>query len=153
MPIESQPIPKPTRGYFFTGSEIAYIEKQYNAKFVDTFDLGYIVDVFYNENPDTSKGHKNYFGIQRIAHANKIGISDATKVLSVPLWGLMADNGEIIFSRYRHDFRVSEDGTVSIDGGLDYFRCSIRSDDTSLTMDARRKKLKVDKDRIVEDVG
>ena len=38
--------------------------------------------------------------------------------------GIVADNGEVIFSRYRWDYRASEDKSVFIDGGRDYTKCS-----------------------------
>ena len=34
----------------------------------------------------------------------------------------VADDGEIIYSKYRHDYNVSKDKSVFIDGGRDYTR-------------------------------
>jgi hypothetical protein len=36
--------------------------------------------------------------------------------------GIVAENGDIIYSRFRHDYRTSEDKSVSIDGGREYTR-------------------------------
>lgn len=34
--------------------------------------------------------------------------------------GIVAKNGDVIYSRYRHDYRMSPDNSVMIDGGRDY---------------------------------
>ena len=36
--------------------------------------------------------------------------------------GIVANNGDVIYSRYRHDCRWSPDNSVMIDGGRDYTR-------------------------------
>jgi hypothetical protein len=39
--------------------------------------------------------------------------------------GIVADNGEVIYSRYRHDFVYSTDRSVFVDGGRDYVKSSM----------------------------
>jgi hypothetical protein len=39
-----------------------------------------------------------------------------------PFQAVVANNGEVVWSRYRHDYRKSQDGSVWIDGGRDYLR-------------------------------
>jgi hypothetical protein len=140
-------VQKPLKGHFFSERNIKRAEEHYQAKFVDTFDLGYgPVDVFYNPNPDVSKGHSHYFALRQIV--GNILISNGSKVLELPLIGLRADDGEIMFSRHRHDYRTSQDGTVSVDGGVDYFRTSIHNDSSGIPFNERLVKLKVVEDRI-----
>jgi hypothetical protein len=57
-----------------------------------------------------------------------------------PFFGALADNGEVIYSRHRNDFRESEDKTVFVDGGRAHFRHDFEHE---------LVKLKVVKDRVV----
>jgi hypothetical protein len=47
-------------------------------------------------------------------------ITNAMSAFEHPILGAVADDGEIVVSGYRHDYRRSKDGTVFIDGGRDY---------------------------------
>lgn len=78
------------------------------------------VDVFHVSNPDTSKGHTNYFGL--FYRGDKLFICEASTAFSEPITGVLADDGEVIVSRYRHDFQQRKG--VMIDGGRDYIRSS-----------------------------
>ena len=78
------------------------------------------VCVFFQPNPDVSKGHKNYFGI--FARDGNVFVTDATSAFSDKLYGRLADDGEVVISGYRHDYVTSEDESVWIDGGRDYTR-------------------------------
>ena len=78
------------------------------------------VAVFWRPYPE--KGHSPYFGIY--IKAGKEMISSAASAAEGVWHGVRAANGEIIFSRWRRDFRSSEDGTAIVDGGRDYFRGS-----------------------------
>lgn len=49
-------------------------------------------------------------------------ITNAITATETTITGIKAQNGEIIYSRYRHDYRESADGSVFIDGGRDYTR-------------------------------
>jgi hypothetical protein len=49
-------------------------------------------------------------------------ITNAISAFEHPMLGVVADDGEVIVSGYRHDYRRSKDGTVFIDGGRDYTR-------------------------------
>ncbi len=51
-------------------------------------------------------------------------ITNAITATETIITGIKAQNGEIIYSRYRHDYRESKDGSVFIDGGRDYTRHS-----------------------------
>ena len=121
---------KPTEGYHFSADGIKTIEDHYGGKFVGSFCIKRTdgswndtpVDVFYQPNPDFSKGHTHYFGMFRHPLTNHVMITNAMSAFEHPMLGVVADDGEIIVSGYRHDYRRSKDGTVFIDGGRDYTR-------------------------------
>lgn len=106
---------------------IAEVEKKYDAKYVGEFCLktktgGWSEDpvsVFYVTNPDTSRGHTNYFGI--LSRMGTVYICDASSAAAEPFVGLQYGD-EIIYSRFRHDFRSTRNGNAFVDGGRDYFR-------------------------------
>jgi hypothetical protein len=50
-------------------------------------------------------------------------ITEASSAFSDPIAGIPTDDGEVIVSRYRHDY-VEKDGRM-IDGGRDYTRSSM----------------------------
>jgi len=50
-------------------------------------------------------------------------ITEASSAFSDPIAGIPTDDGEVIVSRYRHDY-VEKDGRM-IDGGRDYVRSSL----------------------------
>ena len=137
--------------------DVVEIEKRYNATFVGDFSIvisakddenirwsDWPVAVFYQPNPDIEKGHSHYFGLYFHEGSNHIYICDASSAFREPIAGIIADNGEVVFSRYRHDFRTSCDKSVSIDGGRDYTHCSANN----LNAD-RFVKLVIDKDKLV----
>lgn len=133
---------KPTDGYHFSCDNIKKLEEHYSGTYVGAFctrkpsgnwnDIP--VDVFYQSNPDVSKGHSHYFGVFR--QDGHVYVTNAISVTEQPMMGVVADDGEIVVSRYRHDYRVSGDGSVFIDGGRDYTRYgwanSINSGDSVL---------------------
>ena len=105
------------------------IEEKYKAKYMgywaikrdggDWSDMP--VDVFYQPNPDLSQGHSHYFGIFTVAGQGVL-ITNAASAFSEPITGLLTDDGEVLVSRYRHDY--VEKGQYMIDGGRDYLRTS-----------------------------
>ena len=121
---------KPTEGYHFSADGIKTIEDHYGGKFVGSFCIKKIdgfwndvpVDVFYQPYPDVTKGHTNYFGMYRHWMTKHVMITNAMSAFEHPMLGAVADDGEVIVSGYRHDYRRSKDGTVFIDGGRDYTR-------------------------------
>ncbi len=80
------------------------------------------VSVFWNPNPNMKLGHKHYFGLFQ-DHQGWWAICDATSVTNGVWPGLEADSGEIIFSRFHHDYRAClTDRAIWIDGGREYTR-------------------------------
>ncbi len=120
----------PEHGYHFTNDKIKIIENHYGAKYLGYWAVkwserlgwsSFPVDVFYQPNPDVSKGHTHYFGMY-ISERGDLMISNAESAFSEPIAGILTESGEVIVSRYRHDY-VQKDGQV-IDGGRDYVRSS-----------------------------
>ena len=122
-------IKTPEDGFHFIRRSIEIISKEYGAKY-----LGYWairdrrgnwsevpVDVFYQPNPDRSKGHSNYFGMYSAPGIGPM-ITNAESAFSEPITGVLTDDGEVIVSRYRHDYVTK--GDKMVDGGRDYLRRS-----------------------------
>ena len=105
---------------------IEKVESKYNAKFVGQFCLKAVgggwanspVDVYYVQNPDTSLGHSHYFGL--FSRDGTVYITRGDSGVEPEITAAIAHDGEIIYSRYRHDCRVSKDQSVFIDGGPEY---------------------------------
>jgi len=128
-------IKTPESGYHFTTGEIAILAKHYGAQYLGYWTIkresGWSdqpVDVFYQPNPDVSKGHSHYFGMFRLE--DKVLITNAESAFNEPITGLLTENGEVIVSRYRHNCVVK--GSYMIDGGRDYLRTSGNSADGKL---------------------
>ena len=113
-------------GYHFSQEHIKKIETLYNAKYMGYWAMKDVnsnwhpipVDVFYTDNPDIEAGHTNYFGMYR--YRGSVMITNAESAFSIPIIGVLTDDGEIIVSRYRHDHVMK--GDAFIDGGRDYNR-------------------------------
>lgn len=129
-----------TESVVFKPEEIPNIEEHYAAKFI--FDscirdtkgnwLNFPMAIFYQPDDErVPEGGSNYFalywrpetipptpdGKQRVFIANGITATE-------PFQAVVAKDGEVVWSRYRHDYRYSEDGSAWVDGGRDYLRWS-----------------------------
>lgn len=105
---------------------IESVEKKYNAKFVGQlgvnsdnqwncwYDYG---DIYYQANPPVA-GYSNYFSV--IMSHGKVYITSGAFATDGIISAVVADNGEVIYSRCRHDYAESADGSCFIDGGRDY---------------------------------
>ena len=112
---------------FLKERNLKKIEEKYNATFVaflplKTMSGNWTEDsfaIFYQKTPP-QEGYSNYFAIY-----SKDGtpyITSGQSAIEGIITGAVAKDGEIIYSSCRHDCRVSQDGTVWIDGGRDYTR-------------------------------
>ena len=120
----------PKDGYHLNEQQIRIAEDKYGAKY-----MGYWctkrpdgkswnerpVDVFYQPAPDVAKGHTHYFGL--LIQGGTLYITNAASAFEEPITGIICEDGEVIVSRYRHDY-VEKDGRM-IDGGRDYVRASL----------------------------
>lgn len=133
---------------------IPTLEEHYGGKFIGDFCLktkngGWSerpIAVFYQPNPDVEAGHSHYFGLlvdNLSPDTGSLMITNAESAFSEPISGIITDEGEILFSRYRHDFRQSLNGECFIDGGRDYCRFGGGS--------YRIVQLLIDKDKLVVD--
>jgi hypothetical protein len=119
----------PEQGYHFSRGQIKVIEDKYNAKYMGYWCTKRLnggwnerpVDVFYQPEPDTEKGHKHYFGM--FVQDSAVWITDATSAFEEPITGIICEDGEVIVSRFRHDYVTK--GDRMIDGGRDYVRSSL----------------------------
>lgn len=111
--------------------QIDKIEKKYNAKWVGQLPLrtksgGWSEDscgdVYYQETPPI-EGYSNYFAL--IMQLGSLYITSGASAVEGIINAVEANDGEVIYSRYRHDMRYSKDKSVFIDGGRDYIRSSL----------------------------
>lgn len=139
-------IKKPEDGFHFNSDGIAKIAEHYGAWYIGYWAIKRgsdwsetPVDVFYQPNPDVSKGHSHYFGMFRTLdsgvmvtgdRSSRVMITDAASAFSEPITGLLTDDGEVLVSRYRHD--CVQKGPYMIDGGRDYLRTSGNNADGKL---------------------
>jgi len=110
---------------FLKEKDINGIEEKYNAKYVfeacikDTKCkwLNFPAAIFYTEkaHPEGS----NYFAMFML-HGYPMIADGISAVKDVMYTGLEAEE-EVVYSRYRHDFRSLKNGAY-IDGGRDYFK-------------------------------
>lgn len=127
---------------FLKPEGIYKIEDAYNAKYVfescikhkDGGWCNFPCAIFYTETPHP-KG-SNYFGV----FVNESGDFMITNGISAtePFDALQAGD-EVIYSRYRHDFR--EHNGYMVDGGRDYFRRS--ADGTPIKLQVNKDKLEI----------
>lgn len=115
---------------FIKPEGIKTIEREYNAKYVLETDLlgkdQFSGATFWGNKPAaifyTEKAHpkgSNYFALY--FRGDSLMITDGLpSIKDVVFKGLEAE-GEVIYSRYRHDFRHVKNGAF-VDGGRDYFR-------------------------------
>ena len=120
----------PEDGFYFKSKSLRIIEEKYGAKYMGYWCTKRLdgkswnerpVDVFYQPNPDTSKGHTNYFGM--FVQEDTVWITNAITAFEEPITGVICEDGEVIVSRYRHDYVTKGDRMV--DGGRDYVRSSL----------------------------
>lgn len=114
----------------FSDANIGIIEEQKKATWVCDVEhpagSNNVVSVFYQEEPYEGS---HYFGLYyqpKAAvtpdHAWQLMITNASWIEEVKLDGLKAENGDVIYSHYRHHMKTSPDNSCWIDGGRAYIR-------------------------------
>ena len=92
-----------------------------NAEYVgDTEKDGVVCSVFYGKEAHPVSGSR-YFAIYYDT-SKTLMITDGSFIEDQRFSVVTSNEGEKIYSRYRHDMRYSEDGSVFIDGGREYTR-------------------------------
>lgn len=113
-----------TKSEIFSQREIETLERHYKAKYICESCLktitkqwaNYPAAFFYTEKPHPRGS--NWFAIYYNTE-NKPMVTNGV-VITEPFEGIQIDD-DVIFSRYRHDYR--EHRGVFVDGGRDYLRC------------------------------
>ena len=107
-----------------------HFEKKYNAKFICEHCLNtkmgwtnFPVLFFYAEEKHLVS-NSNYFAIYKNEFTDKWIIKSGQEIVGRDIPAIIANNGDIIYSRFRHDYQESKDESVIIDGGMDYIRTS-----------------------------
>jgi len=109
---------------------IEAVNKKYKSKYVGAFCLrdrdGDWINqpayVFWQAKVP-QPGFSNYFALVQ-GLDNQVLITSGESAFSEPIYCIVANDGEVIYSAYRHDFYQSRDGSAFIDGGRDYTRGS-----------------------------
>jgi len=116
--------------------EVARVEKEYNATYICDMCLmdddgnysNFPASYFYAKeaHPEGS----NYFAlfpkINYLGECEAIMICDGIRITDRIFTGIVAENGDVVYSQYRHDFVESPDGSVNIDGGLEYLKAGFQ---------------------------
>lgn len=71
------------------------------------------VDVFYQPNPAPWHGH--YFSM--FVNRDRIYIANADYVTMLMMYGIYDNGGNILYPRFQHDFRFTDDHEYGADGG------------------------------------
>lgn len=127
------------KNFTSTGIRVNEVLLRYpNAKYVGQFPLrdtrgeftDFHTEVFYEPNPKVELGHSHYFAIY--VRGDSVYITGAAHVEKLILSVYTDSEGDLIYSRFQHDFRSfkTEIGSVSIDGswwvsiaeGVDHFQ-------------------------------
>lgn len=106
----------------FSSENVKKIEELKKAKYVcDTEQNDIHVAIFYGNEPHPDSG-SHYFGLYYTPIENQLMITNGAFVEDQHITGVVAENDDVIYSRYRHDFRYSPDNSVFVDGGRAYLR-------------------------------
>jgi hypothetical protein len=101
-------------------TSIKIIEEKKNAKYVCDTELNDIKMVIFYGDEEHPVSKSRYFGIYFSPVDNTAMITDGSFVEQQEFVGAVANNGDIIYSHDRHDYRTSPDESVFIDGGRSY---------------------------------
>ena len=106
--------------------DTAVIENKYNAKYIADFALKTVGggwsespgQIYWQPKPPV-EGYSHYFAV--VLQRGQVFITSAQCLENLEFVGIKSGD-EIIFSRYRHDYRSTADGKCTIDGGMDYVK-------------------------------
>lgn len=106
----------------FSHENVKKIEEMKEAKYVCDSEYKDIhVAVFYGKEPHPVSNSR-YFALYFTPFDNQLMITDGSFIENQDFIGIVAANGDVIYSRYKHDFRYSPDNSVFVDGGRSYTR-------------------------------
>jgi hypothetical protein len=112
------------RQYKLDQSNIEKIEKDRNCRFVcewnvkqDDKILNDPMLIFWSDIP-----HPQGSNWMALFYYNDWFVRDGITASQLPIECVVSNDKQVLFSKSRHDFRSSNDGSVSVDGGRDYTR-------------------------------
>jgi hypothetical protein len=110
----------------FPEIDIKEVERKKNCKFVCELPIrgsggwtNFPAQIYYQEEPPV-EGYSNYFALY-YDYAG-LHITSGQCVVGIAIPAVVTAEGEVIYSRCRHDFRRADTADMFVDGGLDYFR-------------------------------
>lgn len=105
--------------YLFSPEQVKKIEELRNARWLlDTEHKGHPVSVFWQD--EAHPNGSNFFALYYKNVPWELMITDGAFILDQSIRGIMLPSGNVIYSRYVHDFFEREG--VAIDGGRSYTR-------------------------------
>ena len=136
MNIKNEPV-------LFNEEQIKNIEKHYHAEYVcPTEYRGKSVEVFYGDKAHPVSGSR-YFALYYTSHTNELMITNGSFIEEQEIDAVIADDGDTIYSRHRHDYRKSNDDSVWIDGGRSYTRSGMYPEDKWCTLKVKNGTLQI----------
>lgn len=139
MRINNEPI-------LFSTDQIRKIETLRKAKYVCATEYKErSVEVFYGDEVHVVSGSRYfalYFACDSVA-SSILMITNGAFIEDQEIDGVISNDGEIVYSRHRHDYRSSRDGSVFIDGGRAYTRTNVLDASRRVTLIVREGVLKV----------
>jgi hypothetical protein len=110
----------------FSEESIKTIERMKSATYVCDTELPtngavpVLCSIFYGDEAHPVSG-SHYFAMF-YDFDKRLMITNGSFVENQSFTGVVADDNSVIYSRHRHDYRTSGDGSVFVDGGRDYIR-------------------------------
>ena len=119
------------------GNGISVMEKSYDAKWVmDTEYDGRLVSLYRSKKRHPVSKSKYFL----LYHSDEgVMLTGPHDVQKQKIQAVMAANGDLIYSVYRHHYHMSPDGSVFIDGGREYTRTNM--DAVLYTLEVKKGKL------------
>ena len=104
----------------FPEEVIDQVEQNYNCRYVTEWylDNKQMVLLFWNDvaHPQGS----NWMGVY--GSGDHLYVCDGIAASRYPVYCKVSNDKQVLFSKTRHDFRSSQDGSVTVDGGREYTR-------------------------------
>lgn len=85
----------------------------------------------------------NWMAMFRDSIDNNWYVRDGITASQLPIQCMVSDSKQVLFSKFRHDFRSSHDGSVSVDGGRDYTRVLGKVRNESVWLVPQQGELKI----------
>lgn len=111
--------------YGLNQGQIIHIEEKYNCRYVAEWSL---LDSKNNPRSEPSLifwgdvAHPQGSNWMAVFNHNGFYVCDGITASQYPIECMVSNDKQVLFSKYRHDFRSSADGSVTVDGGRDYTR-------------------------------